>query len=321
MIPKLSDQQQNIETSWDFLKALEAFSSHGFQHLALPSGIELLLMNFKPDASVKHTFSIDQSPIIFSFHILGRGRSTISHSLTRKKSVDSEHGKSIISFNPESSCKAEILGQQHYRALSIYISPGRLYAQFNEELDQVPRYLHPVLENSDQTPFNHVVNMTPHTRMILDQIYNCPYQGVFRKLYLEGKSIELIVQQLWEVAQMPVQNYKWRLHPVDIERIHKVKDILISDLENPPMLKELAKRTGLNDTKLKMGFLQVFGTTAYEYFRTYRINKSREILDQGKLNIDETAYLLGFHDATHFIKNFKNYFGTTPGTYLKKILQ
>ncbi len=153
--------------------------------------------------------------------------------------------------------------------------------------------------------------------MILDQIHHCPYQGVLKRLYLESKSIELIVRQLWEMTQMPAQQSACLLPPADKDRIRQAKEILIKDMGNPPSLKELAKQAGLNASKLKQGFREIYGITVFEYFRQYRLNKSKEVLDAGKLNVDETAHLLGFCDTTHFIKSFKNHSNTTPGAYLK----
>ncbi len=158
--------------------------------------------------------------------------------------------------------------------------------------------------------------------MTLDQILNCPYQGALGQMYLEGKLLELIVHQMSQLSDPEdVQRNHLRLRPDDLDRIHEAKDILISDMENPPSLLELANKAGLNDTKLKRGFRQVFGTTVFGFFRNHRINKSRELLNQGKLNLDEIAYLSGFCDTSHFIKNFSKHFGTTPGAYLKQSLQ
>ena len=322
MIPEHSGQQQNIETSWDFVAAIETFPSQNYQHIALPSGVEILSMEFETSISMGFNVSMDHAPITFAFHLAGHGSSHLSYSSAKNQIMIAEPGKVIISFNPETNCRTNLLDQQHYRVVNIYISPSQLFTQLEEQLDQVPYALHSVLENPDfyshHTPYNHAFNMSPHTIMLLDQIYNCPYHGVLRKIFLESKSMELIVRQLWEITQAPLIKKNRQLTPIDISRIHDAKEMLIGDFKNPPSLKELAKRAGLNDTKLKQGFRQVFGITAYECFRRHRINKAREMLREGKFNVDEVSYLLGFHDTPHFINRFRNYFGTTPGKYIKK---
>jgi AraC-like DNA-binding protein len=317
MISKSAGSKQTVGSSWDFLKVFEAFPSQGLRHVALPSGIELLFLDFEPEAAVEHVFSIDRAPLQFAFHLSGRGRGDITHSLTRREVIDAGPGRALISYNPESTCKTAMPAQQSIRIFNVYIPPGLLYTLLNEELDHLPRGLHAVLEDAGPTPYNHLFNMTSTSRLVLDQIYNCPYRGSLGRLYLESKTMELIVLQLWEAVRGPVKRHEWRLRPSDVERIHAARDLLVENLENPPSLPELARKAGLNDTKLKRGFQQVFGTTICKYVRDCRLDKSKEILGKGELNITETAHLLGFYDVTHFIKNFKDRFGTTPGEYLK----
>jgi AraC family transcriptional regulator len=49
------------------------------------------------------------------------------------------------------------------------------------------------------------------------------------------------------------------------------------------------------------------------------MEQAEKILSQGTMNVDETAYTLGFHDTAHFIRQFRQHYGTTPGTYLKQV--
>jgi len=317
-----SNHADGFETSWSFMKIMGKLPKDGFQHVTLNSGIELTFIDCNPNVISIPIFKIDQAPLQFAFHISGKGRCHLTHYLGIKETVDAGPGKTIISFNPESKCRVEPLGRQRIRVLNIYLSPYLLYTLLNEDLDQMPLELRSVLDDSGIVPYNRLANITPRIRMTLDQILNCPYQGALRQMYLEGKALELIVHQLSQLsAPEAVQRNHLRLRPDDLDRIHKAKDILLSDMENPPSLLELARKAGLNDTKLKRGFRQVFGTTVFGFFRHHRIDKSRELLNQGKLNLDEIAYLSGFCDTSHFIKDFSKHFGTTPGTYLKQSLQ
>ncbi len=306
-----------INTSWSFLKGFEAFPPENVHHAAFSSGMEMLSMDFTADSSSEHVVSIDQSPISFSFHISGHVQGEVVHSMTRSEYVTSEPGKTGIFFTPESRFRTKLFDRQHYRVITIYIDPHCLREKLDEEMDQVPAGLHEILQNSAQLPYNQKINTTPHIRMVLDQIFNCPYHGALKKLFLECKSVELMISQLSEAAQAPVENRRPRLQPLDRERIHFAKEILLSDMGNPPSLHDLAKKSGLNENKLNRGFKQEFGTTVYKFYQMHRIKRAKEILDEGRLNIDETAHFLGFFDTTHFIKHFKNYFGTTPGIYFK----
>ena len=314
---RLKYSSKPANTSWSFLKTFEAPLTGATRHESFSSGIEMISLDFTAASEVEHVFSIGRSPIIFSFHISGYGQGEVSHSALSRERLRKEPGKATISYNPGAKFKSRMFDHQHYRALNLYISPHRLFEKLEEEMDQVPDGLHRILQHSAQLPFNQEISMPPQMRMIVDQIFNCPFKGAMKKLYLESKCMELVVSELLAAKQSRAQKQPMKMTPVDRERIHLAREVLLKDLTTPPSLQGLAKRAGLNENKLNRGFKQEFGMTVYKFYQMHRINRSREILDEGRLNIDETAHLLGFFDTTHFIKHFKQYFGTTPGTYLK----
>lgn len=105
------------------------------------------------------------------------------------------------------------------------------------------------------------------------------------------------------------------LRPDDIERLHHAKEILISNLDNPPSLLNLARLVGINDRKLKQGFRQVFGTTVYGYFQEYRMRQAKRLLAEGSLNVTEVAYAVGYTSPSRFCDAFKRQFSITPKFY------
>ena len=60
------------------------------------------------------------------------------------------------------------------------------------------------------------------------------------------------------------------------------------------------------------------GLTANEFIRKYKLKKGLELLQTGKHNISEVAYLTGFNDVPYFRACFKEEFGMTPSDYLKQ---
>ena len=131
--------------------------------------------------------------------------------------------------------------------------------------------------------------------------------------------MELILRLLWETSRSGQScRAGHTFSDQDRTRICHARDILIREMDAPPSLKSLARKAGLNDTKLKRGFRQIFGTTVFGYLRQYRMEQACTFLSAGRMNVDETAYTLGFHDTAHFIRQFKQHYGTTPGTFLKQ---
>ena len=308
-----------LNTSWDFLRIFGQLSPKGLKHLSLSSGIELLFVDLWSDAISENTFHIDAAPLGFGFHLSGYGTGTMTRSAAGRQRIDVSPGKAVLSFNPDSRCMTRMKEQQSFRVLNLYIAPETLYTLLKGDVSHVPPCLARVLENREQAPFNLPCDITPATRMILDQIYNCAYQGAFYNIYLESKSMELILRLLWEISRSGQScRAGHTFSDQDRTRICHARDILIREMDAPPSLKSLARKAGLNDTKLKRGFRQIFGTTVFGYLRQYRMEQACTLLSAGRMNVDETAYTLGFHDTAHFIRQFKQHYGTTPGTFLKQ---
>lgn len=60
------------------------------------------------------------------------------------------------------------------------------------------------------------------------------------------------------------------------------------------------------------------GTTAQHHIQHAVIERSKQLLLEGKMNINEIAYQLGFQYAQHFSRLFKTKTGLTPNNYRKQ---
>jgi len=308
--------EKGFVSGWgDYLKGFKGFSCECVQHVKLPSDMELLYLDMVSLTGIKQVSSIEQAPIIFGFHISGSSRSRIIHSTLRKESVSMEANKVIIGFSPFSSCETLLGEQQRYRFFNIYISPAQLYSQLGGKLNIVPADLKKILEGTFAGPYYIVFNMSPQTRMIIEQIRNCPYRGDLKFLFFEHKSMELILRQFYEIRCAGGPCVAARLRSNDVDLIHEAKRILFENIDNPPALIDLAQQVGINPTKLKKGFRQVFGTTAYTMLRQERILRARDLLDEENLSVAEIGHQLGFSDTSHFIRVFAKHYGVTPGKY------
>ncbi len=74
---------------------------------------------------------------------------------------------------------------------------------------------------------------------------------------------------------------------------------------------------GTNEFKLKKGFKQIFGSTIFEHITNLRMQKAKEILLDGQMNIIEACNMVGYSNPSHFSKNFKMQFGMNPKEFLK----
>ncbi len=308
---------QEQKTSWKFLSYLENVPPKGMKyHIVFPSKIEMVLLDALSVTESSHRVSIDRAPVEFSFHLAGYSQGTIHHHLRKKERFVCTPGSSFLTFLPQSQCQFQLVREQRYRILNIYIPPEIFLEKFAPSSKQLPFNLTRILETNRQ-PCNQKLPMSGQLKALIEQLFCCPYQGILQQLFLEAKTMEIIVRHLWELARCPAQPSCPPLRPSERERVHGARDLLLSDLAHPPSLTILARAVGLNPNRLNQGFRQEFGMTVFAWYRMTRIERCRKLLEQGRLNIDETAQALGFHDTPHFIRLFKQYFGKTPGKYLR----
>ncbi len=142
------------------------------------------------------------------------------------------------------------------------------------------------------------------------------FTGLTKKIYLESKCLELIALKIEQLTNLE-KNYKTAivLKRDDIARIHYAKEILTQNLDNPPSLLDLARKVGLNDYKLKLGFRQVLGTTAFGYLQQQRMEKARQLLLESKMSVKQIARTVGYANQSRFAAAFRKQFGMNPKSY------
>lgn len=250
---------------------------------------------------------------VLSFFIAGDVRTQL-HGLTEP--VDEVVGRNYL------SCVQDTLETETWKAgkllrVQIGIDPPCFFGNLPEtQLSQLPSELRQMITSGRVQPYYRSSVTTPEMQMVLHQILHCPYQGLMKRLYMEGKALELITLQFNQL-QNDNSTTKTRspLPSDDIERIYQAKEILIRQLDNPPSLLELARQVSINDHKLKQGFRQVFNTTVFGYLHDYRLEQARQLLKTGEMGVGEIVCQVGFADRSYFAAAFRKKFGVNPSIY------
>ncbi|NJO73401.1 MAG: helix-turn-helix transcriptional regulator [Leptolyngbyaceae cyanobacterium RM1_406_9] len=183
-------------------------------------------------------------------------------------------------------------------------------------MSQLPSELRQIATSGRVQPYYQSGVTTPEMQMVLHQILHCPYQGLMKRLYLEGKTLELMTLQFnqFQNDNSAAKSYS-SLRSDDVERIYQAKEILIRQLDDPPSLTELARQVSMNDHKLKQGFRRVFNTTVFGYLHDYRLEQARQLLETGEVGVVAIAHQVGFADRSYFAAAFRKKFGINPGVY------
>ncbi|WP_024335981.1 helix-turn-helix transcriptional regulator [Desulfotignum balticum] len=187
----------------------------------------------------------------------------------------------------------------------------------NREHKILPLELQAVLKGDSQVEFTKFRPMTTDIQVVVYQILNASSNAFPWPLYLEGKSLELLSLYLAALGLDCRQSYGQLLNMAEKEKVSQARTLLINDLQTPPTLNRLCRKTGLNAAKLQAGFRQVYGKSVFDYFREHRMQEAKRILDKAETNVSQTAWQVGYTNVSHFSEAFKKRFGILPKHYLK----
>lgn len=146
------------------------------------------------------------------------------------------------------------------------------------------------------------------------QLLQCPLEEAIRRFYLDTKLHEILALRLFELYEAKGNIYvSNNLFAADRRHLEEARDILKEEAVSPPSIPELARRVGLNTTKLKRGFRECYGTTLFEFVRQVRMESAYTLLLEEGLSVSETALFVGYSSFSAFTKAFSRYFGFLPG--------
>lgn len=192
-----------------------------------------------------------------------------------------------------------------------------VFAEFFVGLAGAKDTLLKVLLKQDRLKVSFFPPVTPTMRQVAQQIIDAPFRGEMRRLYLQEKVFELLSLQLEPLLAdtrlcHPSPGHK----PDTIARIYHAKEVLVSQLENPPSLPDLARQVGVSERTLYYCFREVFGTTVMGYLAGQRMHHAAQLLRAGHCTVAEAATWVGYNHLGHFAGRFKRQFGITPSQCL-----
>ncbi|MBW4653075.1 MAG: AraC family transcriptional regulator [Kaiparowitsia implicata GSE-PSE-MK54-09C] len=225
-------------------------------------------------------------------------------------------GESFIQDGPMPSRSLREHGGERVLQVDIHLESATLLSSFlPDQALSLP--LRNLIERPGGQPFIHRGVTTVAMQLALRQLLDCPYQDIMGSMYRESKCWELIALKL-EQLLAPQRIPPSPLTADDVDRIYAAQQILRQNWQQPPSLLRLARQVGLNDYKLKQGYRQVFGTTAFKDLWHYRMEQAAHLLLQGQYSIQEVALMVGYAKSSNFAAAFRQRFGLRPKEYQRQ---
>lgn len=157
-----------------------------------------------------------------------------------------------------------------------------------------------------------MAHLYPKINKLSAEILAIPATGNKNALRLEGKMLELSYAYL-EFLHAPLTqtpsflncDYKCRC-------ILDAKEILEKTFNNPPTIKCLSKKVGINCNQLKIGFKHLYKTTIRQFVIDLRLERARQMVLNTRRPLSEICHKIGYTNHGHFSNLYKAKFGLSP---------
>ena len=85
-----------------------------------------------------------------------------------------------------------------------------------------------------------------------------------------------------------------------------------SHLNSTLTLSNLARKVGINRTKLALGFKAVYEVTVQTFWRNAKLDRALQMLREDEVSVTEVALSLGYSELSSFTRAFTRRFGMVP---------
>ena len=94
--------------------------------------------------------------------------------------------------------------------------------------------------------------------------------------------------------------------------------VLAHDLKREFRTEHLSHHLNLSTSRVHHLFHEHFGRSPAQMLKIRRMQEARELLDSTFMSVKEIMAATGFNDLSHFVRDFKQMYGTSPSEMRKQ---
>ena len=102
------------------------------------------------------------------------------------------------------------------------------------------------------------------------------------------------------------------------EKLRPALEYIHDNLDKVPSIEEMSRLSGLSPSYFSRTFRKVMDENFVSYVNRIKVERAVDLLKNGNKSINVIAEMLGYTDASYFIKVFKRYTGTTPLSFRRR---
>jgi AraC-like DNA-binding protein len=136
-----------------------------------------------------------------------------------------------------------------------------------------------------------------------------PDRRVLAPMYLSEIVYRVLQAELWRLL-LDAATSEYQNDPVT-----RAIAYIRGHLADPLTVADLADFVCLSPSAFAHLFRDITGMSPYQFIKGVRLERARELLVDGELNVSAVARTVGYSSLSHFVNEFKRYFGVTPRSY------
>ncbi|HVI47192.1 MAG TPA: AraC family transcriptional regulator [Chitinophaga sp.] len=143
-------------------------------------------------------------------------------------------------------------------------------------------------------------------------LFGINYEDRGNAMLLEGRMLEFIHYWIAFLNKTDIRRHFEGISDYQLDCLHTAKLLLDRSLAEPPSIRKLSRKTGLNECDLKKGFRKVFGLPVRQYVIKARLEEACRLITGTDLPVGEICNRLGYSNRGHFAELYQRYYGVTP---------
>ena len=185
-----------------------------------------------------------------------------------------------------------------------------LIAKNNISLDMTKRLAIRILTN--------IFEVSKGYSLIFENILKYEYSNIYINLSQDNsiKSVENTILSVLDKLQLDYQMFSENEKRKNL--INSITNIIEKNYQNPTLsLAYIAEKLQMTESHISKTFHKSTGMTYIQYLTRIRMEKAKELMNNGERNIHILSEKCGYEYTTSFLRTFKKYTGFTISTYLK----
>jgi AraC family transcriptional regulator, transcriptional activator of the genes for pyochelin and ferripyochelin receptors len=232
-----------------------------------------------------------------------------------RKLIMSGPAASLTAIPPDTNSGYLLGDDERVELIILHFYPDALFQNLGITKADLPQAMRTMLDAMGRECMQRKIRLTPEIAHCATDVLNfrANFAKPLRHSFLRMKCYEILcmlVQLLLDEEHSPLRSSSMSEH--DVRRIYEARELLMKNFAEPPSIPALSRAIGINRTKTKSGFKEIFGRTIYEYIIKLRMERARELLLKGDRPISWISEEVGYAYPANFTHAFKRYYGYLP---------